>query len=168
MRRRQAVSSLRAHARPGQVLFMCYGNICRSPFAEYVFRREMQHVQEGLFNTVSAGFIGPNRRSPPEALAAAQRTGIDLSEHRSRLVTAELARASALVVVMSAEQARAIRRLSGPEPPTILVLGDLDPLPIDARTIRDPWSESADVFDASYARIERCVRELASHLSAHT
>ena len=168
MRRREAVSSLRAHARPGQVLFICHGNLCRSPFAELVFRREMQHMQAGLFESVSAGFVGPNRRPPSEAFAAAGRCGIDLSGHRSRLVTFDLVHTSAIVVVMSMAQARAIGRLAGPVSPMIVVLGDLDPLPISTRTIRDPWSETAEVFDASYARIERCVRELASHLSAHT
>ena len=165
MRRRRAEARLRANARPGQVLFMCYGNICRSPFAEFVFHREMRHLQPGLYETTSAGFIGPNRKSPGEALAAAQRAGIDLSGHRSKLVTAELVHGSALVVVMSAEQARGIRAMFGPTSATVLVLGDLDPLPIDARTIRDPWSATADVFDASYARIERCVRVLVSYMT---
>jgi protein-tyrosine phosphatase len=127
----------------------------------------MQHMQAGLFETSSAGFIGPNRKSPPEALASAQRSGIDLSDHRSRLVTADLVRGSALIVVMSAEQARRIGAGFGPSAPLLLVLGDLDPLPINGRTIFDPWRGTADVFDASYARIERCVRELVSLLSAN-
>ena len=58
---------------------------------------------------------------------------------------------------MSAEQERAIRRLTGKK---VLVLGDLDPESIRERTIMDPWGGSDDDFDASYTRIERCVREL--------
>jgi protein-tyrosine phosphatase len=147
------------------VLFICHGNLCRSPFAELVFLREMRGTQPGLHDAVSAGFVGPNRRPPTDAVAAGQRLGIDLAGHRSQLVTAELVRASTLVVVMSAEQARAIRTYFAPTEPMVIVLGDLDPLPIAGRTIRDPWSASAEVFDTSYARIERCVRELALLIS---
>jgi hypothetical protein len=47
-----------------------------------------------------------------------------------------------------------------------VVLGDLDPLPIRQRTIQDPWGASDAVFEDSYSRIERCVRELARTLGA--
>ena len=111
----------------------------------------------GRIHTLSAGFTSPGRSSPPKALAASQRRGIDLTSHRSRLLTDRLIRKSDLIVVMSAEQDRAIRRLTGTN---VLVLGDLDPEPIRERTIMDPWGGSDDDFDASYARIERCVHEL--------
>jgi len=42
----------------------------------------------------------------------------------------------------------------------VLVLGDSDPEPIDARTIRDPVNEPLAVLEETYARIERCVRGL--------
>jgi protein-tyrosine-phosphatase len=82
--------------------------------------------------------------------------------HRSRLVTVDLLRASSLVVVMSAAQAAMIRSTYPREASKLLVLGDLDPLPIATRTIHDPWNGSATVFDESYARIDRCIRMLVS------
>jgi len=62
---------------------------------------------------------------------------------------------------MSAEQARAIRARVRPGSARVLVLGDLDPVPITRRTIADPWGGSDSAFVASYDRIDRCVRELA-------
>ncbi len=155
--RRQQVARRWRGQRPSTVLFVCHGNICRSPFAALLFGKLAEERLAGRIHTLSAGFIGPGRGSPPEALVASLRRGIDLGSHRSRLLTDRLIRKSDLVVVMSAEQERAIRRLAGTN---VLVLGDLDPEPIRERTIMDPWGGSDDDFDASYARIERCVRQL--------
>lgn len=165
-RRRQALARLRTEAQPGVVLFVCHGNVCRSPFAEVVFRREINGVSAGVLDTTSAGFIGPDRGSPPEAIAAAARVGIDLTAHRSKMLSTELVRASSLVVVMSADQARAIRGRYAATNPQVVILGDLDPMPISERTIVDPWKLPDEVFDASYARIHRCVRVLAELMMA--
>jgi protein-tyrosine-phosphatase len=69
--------------------------------------------------------------------------------------------AADLVVVMSAEQARGIRTRLRLGSARVLVLGDLDPLSITRRTISDPWGGPDSAFEASYDRIDRCVRELA-------
>jgi protein-tyrosine-phosphatase len=98
--------------------------------------------------------------APEIALAAAERRGFDLSHHRSKLVTPELVRAASVVVVMSAEQAAAIRARYGHQVLRVLVLGDLDPLPIATRTVTDPWGRSATVFEMVFDRIDRCVGEL--------
>jgi protein-tyrosine-phosphatase len=65
---------------------------------------------------------------------------------------------------MDPAQGRAIRDRFGLPPRDILVLGDLDPAPLATRTIHDPVDQSLEVFEQSYARIERCVAELAGVL----
>jgi len=112
----------------------------------------------------SAGFMGTNRPAPAEAVAAAARRGVEVSEHRSRVLTADVARAVDLIVVMDAVQQRLVCERFGRRPDDVIVLGDLDPAPIETRTIRDPVNESAAVFDHTYERIARCVRELAKIL----
>jgi len=47
-----------------------------------------------------------------------------------------------------------------------LVLGDLDPQPTEPRRIHDPVRQPLAVFEQTYARIERCVRELARAVTA--
>lgn len=165
MRQRAAQARARDGMRPGRVLFVCQGNVCRSPFAEVQFRRDIARANPLPFETTSAGFIGPDRSPPSEALAAAARRGLDLTSHRSKLLTRDLVFGATLVVVMSAQQERALCRQFGGRVPRILVLGDLDPLPIHARTIRDPWNCSAEVFDDCYDRIDRCIRALVGLLS---
>lgn len=156
-RRTAAVKRLQRTS-PRTVLFLCHGNVCRSPFAAAVLARALEPTNARV-SIASAGFIGPNRSSPPEALASASRFGIDLASHRSALITPDAISSTDLVVVMSATQARAVR-LGYQLRQSPLVLGDLDPSPIETRTIVDPWGGPPELFDTSYARIERCVREL--------
>jgi protein-tyrosine phosphatase len=163
LRRRAARRALRERDLPRSVVFICLGNICRSPYAAAAFARALPPSLRGIRST-SAGLIGPNRPSPPEAVAVALARGIDLREHRSRLLDGAVVLQSDLIVVMAEDQRDAACESYGLDPRHLLVLGDLDPCPIDTRTIRDPWKEGEGVFAESYARIDRCVEALARAL----
>jgi protein-tyrosine phosphatase len=158
LRRRKTVEALRARSLPKTVLVVCYGNICRSPVAAALLAREL--AAHGI-TVESAGFAGFNRPAPPDAVAAARRHGLDLADHRSRLVTVELARSADLIVVMEAAQQRLICERFGRRPSDVLILGDLDPAAVDTRTIHDPVNDGREVFEQVYDRIARCVREFA-------
>jgi protein-tyrosine phosphatase len=157
LRRRRALEALRRRPRLASLLVVCHGNICRSPFAAALLRPSLS---QDAVRVDSAGFIGPDRPAPAEAVAAAARYRVDLSTHRSELLTADRARAADLIVVMDPAQRREICDRFGRTVRDVLVLGDLDPQAIDARTIRDPVNQPRAVFEEAYARIERCVREL--------
>ncbi len=157
LRRQRARKALRGRRRPASVLVICRGNICRSPVAAALLGPA---CSRNRVRVDSAGFVGPGRRSPPEAVAAAARYGVDLSAHRSQLLTADRARAADLILVMDPTQRRAICNRFGRAERDVLVLGDLDPEPSGSRAIRDPVTQPLPVFEETYARIERCVREL--------
>ena len=74
-----------------KVLFVCAGNICRSPFAEALARRIA--VERGLdVEFASAGEIAlDGDRCPPDAVAVAKEYGVDLSSHRARRLTTDKA-----------------------------------------------------------------------------
>jgi glycine hydroxymethyltransferase len=71
------------------VLFVCTGNICRSPMAEGLFRHAVQG--QGEYRVISAG-LGAMEGQPPSAYAvqAVRELGIDISGQRSRMLTHEL------------------------------------------------------------------------------
>lgn len=168
-RRRRTLDALRRRPAPESVLFVCLGNICRSPYAENLFRsltNRDEHAEEKRgFQVVSAGLIGPGRPSPPEMRRAAEGRDVDLDDHTSQLVTREILDRTDLVVVMDPDQARALEReFAGPLPP-VLILGDLDPGTIERRTIRDPWGQAPEVFGQVADRLDRCVRALARTLA---
>ena len=70
-----------------KVLFVCLGNICRSPLAEAAFRQEAARI--GLDAEIdSAGTGGWHAGSPPDprAQAVARRHGIDIGSYQARQV----------------------------------------------------------------------------------
>lgn len=159
VRRRRLERRLRTSNPPGAVLFVCLGNICRSPYAE----KALERATSGSPWTpavASAGFLGPDRPSPEGARAVARSRGLDLSEHRSRQLSGELMATSDLIFVMDAVQARAIRRKSGRD--DVFLLGDLDPVWSGRRAIRDPVEQPREVFEEVYDRIDRAVARLAA------
>lgn len=84
------------------LLFVCLGNICRSPAAEGVMRRQLEAA--GLHERVtvdSAGIIDDHRGNPPDARMrqAASRRGLDL-RHRARQVRREDLREFDLILAM--------------------------------------------------------------------
>jgi protein-tyrosine phosphatase len=163
VRHRRALSRL-AHRSPLRfVLVMCYGNICRSPFAA---ARLSEGLQPLGIRVESAGLYGPGRPTPRAGIEAARARGIDLSGHRSRLVTSELVRDADLIIVMDSLQARTITDRFAGQPEKVVLLGDLDPLPIRTRRIHDPEAQPVAVFSEVYARVERCVSTLARALGA--
>lgn len=150
---------------PTSILFICQGNICRSPYAEAaLLRHDMLRGRNIMVR--SAGFMGPGRAAPPEAQAVAKGRGFDLSPHESRLMDLVELWHTDLLVVMDARQQRAVAAMASRPRRQVLVLGDLDPRPITRRGIRDPWGQEEDVFDEVYDRIDRCVGELARELNA--
>ena len=86
-----------ALARPvGSVLFLCLGNLCRSPFAEVAAAQRLAGVA-----VASAGFLSHDgRRSPPHVVHTAQSLGVDLVAARAQRVTAAQVAAADLIVCM--------------------------------------------------------------------
>ena len=160
LRRWQTRRRLGGRPPPRSIVFVCHGNICRSPYAAAAFSREVPPMFRAGVRIDSAGFVGPGRPAPLNAVQVAARRGLDLAAHRSSLVGLGGRIGSDLVVVMEPTQARAVQGLFGRDGHDIVVLGDLDPEPIATRAIADPVEQPQAAFEASYTRIDRCVAEL--------
>lgn len=83
------------------ILVMCTGNICRSPTAEYLLRKELGPD----YNIQSAG-LGALVEHPAEetAMKVAAKNGIDMSAHKAKQVTMDMLKWADLVLVMEAGQ----------------------------------------------------------------
>lgn len=90
--------------RPRSVLFVCQGNILRSPMAAALFRRELAaHGRSGEV-VESAGFHPPaGRPADPRGRRLAPEFGVSLEEHSSQLLSSHLVDRTELIVVMDRE-----------------------------------------------------------------
>lgn len=161
VRRRVSMARLEHRSPPTSVWFVCHGNVCRSPFAAGVLRLALPALVRDAIRIDSAGFAGSGRPPPLEAVRVAATHGVALSTHRSKSLTCEVVAGADLLVVMDPVQRRLIRERFADDGREILILGDLDPLRIDGRVISDPVDQPEQAFEQTYARIARCVRELA-------
>ena len=162
LRRRMARRRLRRRELPKSVLFVCRGGLCRSPYAAAAFARVLEQSAVKGVKVDSVGFLEVTRLPPSEAIDAARVRGIDLSSHRSKMLSRERVGAADLVVFVDPSHRVRLRRSFPQLDVRHLVLSDLDPEDADTRTITDPINQPAEVYEASFARIDRCVAELAS------
>jgi protein-tyrosine phosphatase len=98
-----------------RILFVCTGNICRSPTAEGVFRRMVRDAGlEHAIETDSAGTHGYHVGKPPDARsqAAARLRGYDLSALRARRVVGEDFAAFDLLVAMDRDHQAILTRMA--------------------------------------------------------
>jgi protein-tyrosine phosphatase len=128
------------------VVFVCTGNICRSPIAEKVFVHELQRA--GLADAVqvsSAGTGSWHIGSPADERAAALlRAEGYPDQHTARQVDAELLSADLLVALDNSHR----RALQGmvPEPERVRLLRSFDPAAPPRAEVPDPYYGSVDGF----------------------
>lgn len=151
------------------ILVVCFGNLCRSPMAEGLFRDALPDAE---WRIVSAGThaIGDD---PPTggAIEAARRvSGIDISAQRSRLLTTDLIEDSDHVFTMSRLQALEAAALVPAAAARIRLLGAF--APGGTRGITEPGGgragddEIADPMGGDAAEYEACCRRLGTSIEA--
>lgn len=101
-----------------RVLFVCMGNICRSPTAQAVFRRKLESA--GIANRIevdSAGTHGYHlgEGADPRTSRAAASRGYDLSGHRARKITWQDLQDFDLILAMDKTNLDNLRRIASPE-----------------------------------------------------
>ena len=143
---------------PIRVLFVCLGNICRSPLAEAVFRHQVrERGLEGRFEIDSAGTSGYHRGSPPDRRSAetALRRGIEVTG-RSRSVAADDLHRFHYVIAMDAENEAELRALASRAGGAARVhrLREWDPRP-EHGDVPDPYYGGPRGFEDVHDIVER-------------
>lgn len=158
-RRRRAARVRTALADARRVLFVCKGNICRSPFAHHLAAM----VLPGNVRVESSGSSPEAGRScPADAVAAAAELGVDLRAHRSRTLSAAMLRNADIVFVFDEDNYVTLRRRYGWVRSKVHFLGVVGSgaSPI----IRDPLGSAPGEFRAAYGAIRDSVMAVLSSL----
>jgi protein-tyrosine phosphatase len=171
----RAVSGQRRDERATRVLFVCLGNICRSPTAEGVMRALVNDA--GLQDSIqleSAGTGAWHVGSPPDRRAseAARARGVELEGH-ARQVRAEDFEEFDLLLAMDGENARELRRQApGDEQRAkVRLLREFDPASNDVPPTRDldvpdPYYGAAGGFEEVFELVHAACAGLLEQLRA--
>ena len=148
------------------VLFVCLGNICRSPLAEAAFRAEAGRL--GLAVEIdSAGTGGWHAGEPPDrrAIATARGHGIDISGYRARKVTAADFRRFTHIVALDFENYADLERLK-PRDGTAALSLLLDHVPgRSGEAVADPWYGAQSDFEITWNDVTAGAKGLAAELA---
>jgi protein-tyrosine phosphatase len=143
------------------VLFVCKGNVCRSPFAEHLATSRL----EGTRVVRSAGYLLPaGRPSPDTAREAAARWGVDLRRHAALCLTDQLARTAGVVFVFDNANRRRLLRDYPYLRRRVHFLGSLRPE--GPLFIADPWDADAETYGRIYGDIAAVIERLAARMPA--
>ena len=153
--------------RPTRILFVCLGNICRSPLAESVFRHlARERGVEDLFEVDSAGTSGWHGGDPPDArsVATARARGVEVAGASRKLLGEDLHRFDYLIAMDSENRAN-IARLQGASGGACRVhlLREWDP-EADRPDVPDPYYGGEGGFEEVHDIVERSCAALLADL----
>jgi len=152
---------------PLWVIFVCWGNICRSPMAEQVARawaaREGVDEDDVVFDSAGVSDEEYGHRIDPRAARVLARHGYDPGTHRARDITPEDIATADLVVAAEPRHVSMMRRLV-PGATNLALLSDFDPAASAGQPLPDPWYGAADGFESTLAAIEAAMPGLLDHV----
>lgn len=154
-----------------RTLFVCMGNICRSPTAEGVFRAVVREAGlESTIETDSCGTISFHAGSPPDprARSAAKQRGIDLSDLRARQLRPDDFERFDYVLAMDAENLRYLEdHCADRYRDRVRLFLDFAGTSVDEFEVPDPYYGGEDGFEHVLDLVEAGARGLLEHIRSN-
>jgi protein-tyrosine-phosphatase/predicted ATP-grasp superfamily ATP-dependent carboligase len=148
------------------VLFVCYGNIMRSPMAEAMLKRVL--AEEGVrdVSVTSAGLHAqPGRMVHPWALTVSHELAVPLDNHHARTLTREMVAASDAIFAMDFENLAELLALYPEAKHKIYLISVCAGGSARNREIPDPYYEDVEATRRCYAILMECIRNLARSMA---
>ncbi len=143
------------------ILFVCAGNICRSPMAEWQLKALLWENAITGMQVGSAGLIAlPGNSASFNAVRVARENSISLEEHKARLITAELIDNADLVLVMESHQGHELIADHPQASEKILLLRHFARYGSRERGISDPYGRNLEAYRFCFEDIKECVESL--------
>jgi len=146
------------------ILFICTGNICRSPMAEGLFRHAV--AGRGDFRVLSAGIGAIDGQPPsPHAVEAMRELGLDISRQRSHMLTANVVREADLIFGMTHNHVDSVILLYPFAAEKTFLLREFDDtLDPYEKDISDPIGGSYEVYVNCRDQIEQGIASILRYL----
>jgi protein-tyrosine-phosphatase len=143
------------------ILFVCAGNICRSPMAEWQLKALLWEKPITGMQVGSAGLIAlPGNAASFNAVRVARENSISLEEHKARPITAELIDDADLVLVMESHQGHELIADHPQVSEKILLLRHFARYGSRERGISDPYGRNLEAYRFCFEDIKECVESL--------
>jgi len=151
-----------------RVLFVCLGNICRSPLAQGIFEEKI--AQTGLtehFYADSAGTSGWHKGEKPDpgSIFIARANKIDIEKQRSRPVSSGDSHEFDYFIAMDSQNARSLETEFGIPRERIFRMRDFDPVPENG-DVPDPYGGGRDNFARVYDILDRSMQPFIEFLQS--
>jgi len=161
----RSANSRRISSGARSFIFVCFGNVMRSPMAELMFKRALTERDQDGIAVSSAGIHAiPGSPAHPRAQIAARELGLPLDHHRSQLLTHETAnRADAILAMDFQNKAELVSRFPEARDRVFMLSAYADGQQY-CREIADPYFCDQEGARHCYAVLQNCIHNLAESL----
>ena len=147
---------LRGHNAMTNILFICIGNICRSPIAEGLFKQALP--EKAVYSAGIDAMVGDP--ADPLSVQLMWERGIDISEHRAKSLAGWMVKEADLIVTMDQAQQSFIMRAYPASLGKVMRIGQYGKYDVP-----DPYTKNMSTFRHSCTLIAQGVDELVERIA---
>jgi protein-tyrosine phosphatase len=151
------------------VLFVCLGNICRSPLAEAAFRTEAARLGVNAeADSAGTGAWHVGEAPDPRAQAVAKRHGSDISAYKARQVTMRDFHRFTHIIALDSSNLTSLRRMRPANAVAEISLLLDHVAGREGEAVADPYYGAEDAFEITWAEVSEGTQGLVRLLMART